>query len=568
MGPSFLVLSRRFVSTNTIFSSPLPKLSKKQLKSLTTTDLLIKFGYVKQPHAGITHWLPLGLATLRNFEDLIRGRLREGGVLETSLSSLSHSSLWHKTNRWNNEELYKLNEDFCLAATAEEEITDLVKSYADSYKKLPVLVYQMTRKYRDEKRPRGGLLRGREFIMKDAYSFDVDEQCALQSFNKMNEIYYSIFKDLKVPFVKANADSGSIGGDLSYEWHFVSDKGEDTLYTCDNCHTTGNIEKVRPYVEKDAEPAEKAAVTYALTTNNDLVCFYYPEGKHLNIKFIEAEDIIDLNTRIVDQKKVLDIFGSENEKSDGFKSIIRITDVGIGPGTEMPDMAVPFMKSRMTTFENMELTEVQEGDRCSNCEGIGHLHASKGIEVGHTFYLGKKYSIPLDATFVDRNGEKQFYEMGCYGIGVSRLLGSVAEVLRDDGGLRWPAIISPLQVTVVKSPAFEDASVDDNCRVSRLVQDLDTLKVRVELDEGESGLGTKLNKSKQLGIPLQVIVGKAFPKVEIEVRGVISGDKGMRAIESKKAEWGFETREVKGIVKHFVDIDHAAEVIRLMLKDL
>ncbi|VEU19428.1 DEKNAAC100010 [Brettanomyces naardenensis] len=553
---------KRLVSTNTIFSSSLPKLTGKQLKSLTTTELLIKLGFIRQPHAGITHWLPLGLATLENLEEVIKQRLSEGQVLETSLSSLSHSSLWHKTKRWQNDELYKLNEDFCLAATAEEEITELVKVYADTYKKLPVLIYQMERKYRDERRPRGGLLRGREFIMNDAYSFDVDKEGALASFNKMNKIYFQIFSDMRVPFVKANADSGTIGGDLSYEWHFISDKGEDTLYTCDNCQVTGNVEKVKPFIDENADAVDKAAVTYALTTDNDLVAFYYPEGRHLNTKFFDAEDIVELNTKITDQEKVLEIFESENP--DGLKNIVRVVDLAVKPRTEMPDMPVPFSKSRMSTFEGIGLTEAQEGDLCSNCGGKGHLHASKGIEVGHTFYLGKKYSIPLEATFADKDGEKQNYEMGCYGIGVSRLLGAIAEVLRDEKGLRWPAIIAPLQVSIVMSPAFEG----DHQKVQSLIDLLTKAGIRVEEDSSDLSLGMKLNRSKLLGIPLQIIIGKAFPKLEIEVRGKLFGKKGYEVIESKRSDWGIETEKRHGVVKHLVDIEHADETIKLLLQDL
>lgn len=560
--------TRRFASTKTIFSSPPPKLTKSQLRDLTTTDLLIRLGFIKQPHAGITHWLPLGLATLNSLESVIRKRLDEAGVLEVSLSALSHSSLWHKTQRWDNEELYKLNDEFCLAATAEEEITSLVSSYADTYHKLPVSVYQMTRKYRDEKRPRGGLLRGREFIMKDAYSFNTDKKGALHDFDTFNRIYRKIFTDLRVPFVKANADTGSIGGDLSYEWHFVSDKGEDTLYTCDHCHVTGNVEKVRPYMSSNDAPADKADVTYYLTKQNDLVAIYYPQGRHLNMKFLASEDLVDLNTKIVNQKKVLEIFKAENEKPDGFHSIIRIIDVCCKPGTLMPDMPVPYNKSRMTTFEGLELTEAQEGDLCSSCQGKGHLHASKGIEIGHTFYLGQKYSKPLEATYMDQDGKKQYYEMGCYGIGVSRLLGAIAECMRDSKGLRWPAIIAPLQVSVIKSPSFGEASTENEALINHFIGELKRSGVRAEVDDSDLRMGMKLNKSKQIGVPLQVIIGRSFPKLEIEVRGELFEDKGLKEIEKNGKDWGFENKKLKGIHKYLVDIKHGAKAVKLLLTDM
>lgn len=556
-----MIVFRRSVSTASIFS-PQKALKPKELQRLTTTELLSKLGYIKQPHAGLTHWLPLGLTTLNLVESLVRAKLNAGGIVETSLSALSHNSLWQKTNRWQNNELFKVNADFCLAATAEEEITDLVKDYATNYKKLPFIVYQITRKYRDERRARGGLLRGREFVMKDAYSFDTDRKGALASFDKLNQIYYDIFSTLKVPFIRANADSGSIGGDLSYEWHFLSDKGEDTLFTCDNCHSTSNIEKVRPLTGE--KPADEASVQYFLTPKKELVAIYYPAGRKLCMKFVDEADLVDLDTKTTEESAVLSIFKSENQ--DGFKRIIRLMDAGVQPGTRLPDMPVKFERSNMTTFEDLDLTQAQENDLCPSCEK-GHLHSSTGIEVGHTFYLGKKYSEPLEATFVDENGDNAYYEMGCYGIGISRLLGSVAEVLRDEQGLRWPAAIAPLQVSLIRSPSLAaDMAYGDEAHA--LIDDLTAAGIRVEQDESDSYLGDKLNKSKQLGIPLQVVIGKDFPLVEIEVRGKVGGNRTAKLRESNGEQWEWQEVEKRGVKKELVPIEHAAEVIVSLLSDM
>lgn len=562
------LISRTSARSISLFSSPGFKLSKSDIKQLTTTQLLVKLGYIRQPHAGITQWLPLGLKTLRNIEGLIRKKLDDAGVIEVSLSSLSHSVLWQKTNRWVNDELYKLNEDYCLAATAEEDITALVKEYAQSYKNLPLQVYQINRKYRDEKRARGGLLRGREFIMKDAYSFDVNKDEALKSFKKFNEIYLSIFKSLRIPFLKANADAGSIGGDLSYEWHFLSDKGEDTLFICDNCGTAGNVEKVRPYVDLNAQSAAKAQMTYFLTTGGSLVVFYYPSDRKLNIKLFESLNLVHLNSKFRDQKKIVEAFQQKQQASGGWTNVIMVYDVGCGQNTIYPKLAVRADPKFTTVFKSLDITDVKEDDLCPACNGKGHLHSKKGIEVGHTFYLGKKYSVPLDAKFSDKNGKMHYYDMGCYGIGVSRLLGSIAEVLRDDKGLKWPAIIAPFHVSIIQVGKSSDRLTDCDQKLNELIKKLQSLHIDARFGNGNFTFAQNMRVSKALGIPLQIIVGKTYPKLEIEIRGNVYGDTGKHELEARADELGVVHTERNGFEKYLVDIEHADKAIELLLKDM
>ncbi len=562
------LISRTSARSISLFSSPGFKLSKSDIKQLTTTQLLVKLGYIRQPHAGITQWLPLGLKTLRNIEGLIRKKLDDAGVIEVSLSSLSHSVLWQKTNRWANDELYKLNEDYCLAATAEEDITALVKEYAQSYKNLPLQVYQINRKYRDEKRARGGLLRGREFIMKDAYSFDVNKDEALKSFKKFNEIYLSIFKSLRIPFLKANADAGSIGGDLSYEWHFLSDKGEDTLFICDNCGTAGNVEKVRPYVDLNAQSAAKAQMTYFLTTGGSLVVFYYPSDRKLNIKLFESLNLVHLNSKFRDQKKIVEAFQQKQQASGGWTNVIMVYDVGCGQNTIYPKLAVRADPKFTTVFKSLDITDVKEDDLCPACNGKGHLHSKKGIEVGHTFYLGKKYSVPLDAKFSDKNGKMRYYDMGCYGIGVSRLLGSIAEVLRDDKGLKWPAIIAPFHVSIIQVGKSSDRLTDCDQKLNELIKKLQSLHIDARFGNGIFTFAQNMRVSKALGIPLQIIVGKTYPKLEIEIRGNVYGDTGKHELEARADELGVVHTERNGFEKYLVDIEHADKAIELLLKDM
>ena len=558
--------ARRSVCTTTIFSHPPPNLSLKQLAKLTTPELLIKLGYIAQPNAGLTHWLPLGQATLENVSNIIHKHHKDAGCVEVSLSSLSHSSLWAKTNRWQNNELFKLGE-YCLAATAEEEITSLVTPHLNSYKKMPFIVYQLTRKYRNEKRSRGGLLRGREFVMKDAYSFDAGKEEALVSFEKMNEIYAKIFTDLRLPFVKANADSGDIGGDLSYEWHIVSDVGEDTVVECPECHACGNVERVRS--EKSEGYVDESDVSYYLNEDKELICIYYPKGRKLSLKFVKEEDLVEIDEKFGEGAKALSIFEETNNANDNLMTIYRLCDVNVGPGTKMPDLPVTFSKNHMITFQELDITEAQEGDTCSNC-GTGKLKEMKGVEVGHTFYLGDKYSAPLDATFIDKFGSKKLYEMGCYGIGVSRIVGVVAEILRDEKGLRWPARIAPLHVSVIKSGQAEDAGADSTAAFDEFIAKLKNRGVKVEVDGSEDiGFGKKLSKSKMIGVPLQVIIGKLLPLVEIEVRGVFFSETFQELYESKRGEWNWSVEKTKsGEDKHIVDIAFADQVIEALLKDM
>lgn len=539
---------KALASTLTIFSHPPPNLSTKQLAKLSTTDLLIKLGFISQPNAGLTHWLPLGKSVLDNVGGIIHKHHKDAGCVEVSLSSMSHNSIWNKTGRWQNNELYKIG-DFCLAATAEEEITTLVTPFLNSYKKLPFIGYQLTRKYRNEIRSRGGLLRGREFYMKDAYSFDANKDDALESFNKMNGIYSKIFDDLKLPYVKANADSGDIGGDLSYEWHITNEVGEDTIVECDECKSCGNVERVKNLKN---ERADESDVSYYLSKENELVCIYYPKGRKLSLKFVKEEDLVELNEKI-EGEKALKTFEELNE--DNLNTIFRLIDQNVGPGTKMPDLPVRFSKNHMISFQELDITEAQDGDLCANCES-GHLKEMKGVEVGHTFYLGTKYSEPLSAEFIDKDNVKKPFEMGCYGIGVSRIVGVIAEILRDEGGLRWPAAVAPVQASIIQSGDHD---------ISGFADKLQGLGVEYEIDDStDIGFGKKLTKSKLVGIPLQIIVGKKYPTIEIETRGVFFSETFRELHAEKGAEWEWNIEN--GV--HSVDIAHADRVVNALLNDM
>ncbi|CAG99934.1 putative proline--tRNA ligase AIM10 [Kluyveromyces lactis] len=549
------MLFRRFLFT--------PSKITNDILQLPTHELLQQLGYVKQASSGVLHWLPLGLKTLRNIEGIIRRRMDESGAHEVSLSSLSQRSLWETTGRWSNTELFKLKDakkkDYCLVPTCEEEITWLMNSYLTSYKDLPIIAYQITRKYRDELRPRGGLLRGREFLMKDAYSFHLNSEDAVSTFERVNATYDKIFTDIGVPFVSAVADSGDIGGDLSKEYHFIHESGEDTLFRCNSCEAVSNIEKCGSYPVESKEYLGDVSVKYALNEENDtLVCLYYPASRHLNWNLaLEAVDNdLEPQTRYMTNEEVLAKFTENYDPM--FNGIIRVMDVRLNSRSNFPDFPLKsYLKNNFAQLNDYSIVDVEEGEICAQCEE-GELESAKSIEVGHTFYLGKKYSKALNATFRQQDNSDVVMEMGCYGIGVSRLIGAIAQVTRDPKGLRWPSSVSPYKVSVCAS----DKSVDQLNKVKALLD----YKPYTDFD-AKTSIGAKIQQSHALGIPIAIVVGpKSWPNVEIEVRGNFRSKNWETSYEKLHSQLGWEYNQESG--KHFVLHENANDVVNILLKDL
>lgn len=545
-------------------------LNEKELSQLPTHELITRLGFASHPKAGLVDWLPLGWTIIEKIKSIVRRNMKEINGEEVSLSSLSSSDLWIRTGRWNNSELFKLKDstsaEYCLAATAEEGITQLVKDRINSYKSLPLLYYQMKEKFRDEKRPRGGLLRGREFLMKDAYSFDMDEQLALKSYQQVTDAYVQIFSELKVPFTRADADSGNIGGSLSHEWHYVSDVGEDTILSCDACENTSNVEKALSFPDKIDESASVAVAYFTTLDRATLICAYYPESRELQTSFIELE-VPDIDPSVTNEKQILDEFSNEDTMIG--KRVVRIMDSRLNLRSPLPDFPIPFVnRSLITTLTDVPIVSAIEGEICEKCEE-GHLHAHNCIEVGHTFYLGDKYSKPMELTVdvPNENGKLELHNvlMGCYGIGISRILAAIAELNRDAKGLRWPVSIAPWNVTVVESPAFNAADAE------KVYQMLEDGKISYRLDDRQKvGIGKKINQSHLVGIPLVIILGKNFPYVEIEVRGKrYTKDHNWEDLhKSKSLDWEV-TRDARGEdVKHLVHIDALCNVLHSLLIDM
>ncbi|CEP60203.1 putative proline--tRNA ligase AIM10 LALA0_S01e05336g [Lachancea lanzarotensis] len=548
-------------------------LDKNGLKLHSTQDLLQLLGFVKQSKSGLVHWLPLGLRTLNKIKTIIKRRMEDQGrAQEVSLSLLSPKALWESTDRWINSELFKLKDskgsDFCLAPTCEEEITTLMGSYISSYKDLPLTVYQIGRKYRDEKRPRGGLLRGREFLMKDAYSFDQTPQDAVTTFENMNKTYDLIFKDLKVPFVSAWADSGAIGGDLSKEYHFVHETGEDIVLECNGCSNVSNVEKCLSYPHETNTYTGDVSVRYALNVARDtLLCLYYPKNRTLNWNLVLAamEKDVDSSLADVSNETVLQLFhAGKNEDDLMFSSVVRVMDCRLSSKANFPDFPLTqYLKSNFSQLDDVSLVDAEEGEICGACEEA-ELKASNSIEVGHTFYLGQKYSKPFNVKFTTRDNKEQLCEMGCYGIGVSRLVAAIAQVTRDEMGLRWPKAVAPYQISVCGAKSDE--------LLEEVTNALKAWSPEIWVNEDPKvNLGRKIATSHNLGIPICVIVGKKqWPYVNLEVRAPYMTETWLTKQAENGETWGWtcDTEQRDLIKKHRVHKNHLKDVIDVILTDM
>lgn len=563
---------KRFIHKRTV-----PKLycnnthSFKYSIDTPTHEVLTKLNFVEHPKAGLVHWLPMGTIVLENLSDIIRNRMDEIGFEELGLSLLSHNSLWKISGRWElSSELFKLaGDEYVLIPTAEEEITSYVANNISSYKNLPLLYYQIKTKFRNEKRPRGGLLRGKEFLMKDAYSFDLDEKQALITYSNVVGAYEKVFQDIKVPYIKADADSGDIGGSLSHEWHIIHQTGEDLLFTCDGCNFVSNQEKTLSFPEHTNEIIENVDVKYFITKDKStVVCCYYPSNRIIEPNFVKNE-ISDIDLLETDQDKIINDFTKNDSIS---KKIVRIMDSRLNSRANFPDFPFNFTnRSGITTLTDIPIVLAEEGEICGKCED-GTLHQSPAIEIGHTFYLGDKYSKPFNCA-VDvpkdngKSVEKTNLIMGCYGIGLSRIIATLAEINRDSRGLSWPANLAPWQFTIIEATTSDSSTFDQF--YNHLNQSQFKNKYRLD-NRANVRLGKKINDSGLIGIPLTIILGKNFPIIEIEVRG-----KRYKQPEEltwrklhDKSPWKVEYDSHGNDIKHYVDQSQFDQVVNSLLEDM
>ncbi|KAG9681966.1 prolyl-tRNA synthetase, partial [Aureobasidium melanogenum] len=555
-GPVTLTSTNRYSNIQRLSRFWIPTVGAERSKDAKdeSHELLIRAGYLRQAHAGIFHMLPLGNRVQQKLEALIDKHMESIGAAKVSLANISSEDLWKKTGRFvgHGGELFGFNDrkdaKFLLSPTHEEEITSLVASTVQSYKDLPLRLYQIGRKFRDEARPRQGLLRGREFTMKDLYTFDITEQQARQTYEEVRLAYRAFLDELKLPYLVAEADSGNIGGTLSHEYHFVSAKGEDNVISCGSCGYTINDELAITSIDQPEQvPIEHkkdlSRWTGITKDRNSLVIAWFPTTTQQSSGDDNTKNEINPNVMKalvpdvdLSVENPLEIWDKANPRQEtgsrpSSAQIIEINDerlpvnnptcADIQQKLQPRELLLPSGKFNSVQFQlrprkngkSMQLTRTLTGDPCQKC-GDGKVTVSRAIEVGHTFHLSTRYSLPLSATFVDSNDVRQTIEMGCHGIGVSRLVGAIASMLSDAKGLNWPAAIAPFSAVVVPANGNEDAAEDVTKKL--VLSGFDAV-----LDDRKKSMGWKLNDADLVGYPLIVVLGRAWKtegKVEVQCR--------------------------------------------------
>jgi prolyl-tRNA synthetase len=518
--------------------------------------LMLRAGMIRRVAAGVYAYLPLGYRALRKVEGIVRAEMDRAGAQEVFLPVLSPAELWKETERWDayGKELMRVQDrhgrDFCLGPTHEEVITDLVRRDVKSWRQLPLNLYQIQTKFRDEIRPRFGLMRGREFGMKDAYSFDRGEKGAQKSYEVMFETYTRIFEQCGLNFKAVEADSGPIGGSYSHEFMVLAETGEDLLLNCPDCGYAANLEKAEvalPKVEGDsaaALPVERKETpgqrtveevssflgsspsqlvkTLLFVADGGAVAALLRGDHQLNeTKFKNYLGAIALEPAT--PEKIQEVTGGPTGFSGpvGLKGVRVVADEQTRPlvnfvtgANEGDTHLVNVNYGRdFNVSEWADIKAAEAGDSCPRCGKP--METIRGIEVGHVFKLGTKYSDAMGATYLDEKSEEQTMVMGCYGIGTGRTVASSIEQNHDKDGIIWPVPIAPFQVTLltlnVDEPALMEAS-------ARLVKEFEENGVEVLWDERDERPGVKFKDADLIGCPVRVVIGgKSYKKGEGEI---------------------------------------------------
>lgn len=541
--------------------------------------LMLRAGMIRKSAAGVYTYLPLAYRTLKKIMNIIREEMDRKGGQELMLPIIQPAELWEESGRWDvyGDELFRLKDrhgrSFALGPTHEEIITDLVRGEVRSYKQLPLLLYQMQNKYRDERRPRFGLMRGREFIMKDLYSFDRDEAGLDVSYKKMYDAYSRIFTRCGLKFRTVEADSGAIGGSSTHEFMVMAESGEAAILYCDDCKYAANTEKaeaccVDPLLEGavEEEPIGLAEVAIPGAKTIDEVASFLNIPAHKLIKSLvyetEKDTVMALvrGDREVNEVKLYNLLGSVLLQLAGEETVRRVTGaatgfagpVGIKNVTVVADKEVMALRNAVaganktdTHLVNVnperdfkpnlvgDIRLVTAGEPCPRCGG--GLTEARGIEVGQVFKLGTKYSKALNAKYLDENGKEQLMVMGCYGIGVSRTMAAAIEQNNDENGIIWPVPIAPFHVVIVPVNTKDEGQLK---LAEELYQALQEAGVEVLLDDRNERPGVKFKDADLIGYPLRVTVGaKAVEEGTVELRlrkngevQIISRDKAVDVI--------------------------------------
>ncbi len=530
---------------------------------IVSHKLMMRAGMIKKLGAGIYNYMPIGLRVIRKVEAIVREEMNRAGAVELSMPVIQPAELWQETGRWDKmgPELLRLKDrherDFAVQPTSEEVVTDIARSEIRSYKQLPVNFYQIQIKFRDERRPRFGIMRGREFTMKDAYSFDRDAAGLKVSYDKMFNAYTRIFQRFGLEFRAVAADNGAIGGSGSHEFHVIADTGEDAIVYCPDSDYAANMEAAEalPLLAQRAAPAEELVNTptpgkakceqvaemlgiplartvksIVLATDGESgtqIWLLLLRGDH-ELNEVKASKVAGLaDFRFATETEIVETFGTPpgylgpiNAKKPvnvvADRTVANMSDfvcganrrdyhlTGVNWGRDLPEPAVA------------DLRNVVEGD--ASPDGKGTLAICRGIEVGHVFMLGTRYSESMGATFLDENGKTQPMQMGCYGIGVTRILGAAIEQNFDERGIIWPASIAPFAVVVC--PVGYDRSEAVKAEADRIHAELLAAGVDVILDDRGERPGAMFADWELIGVPHRVVVGdRGLKEGRVEYQG-------------------------------------------------
>ncbi|MDH3870219.1 MAG: proline--tRNA ligase [Desulfuromonadales bacterium] len=531
-------------------------------------QLMSRAGMIRKVAAGIYDYLPLGLKVIRKVENIVREEMNKAGAIEILMPAVCPADLWEQSGRWQQygKELLRLKDrketEFCIGPTHEELVTEIVRGTVNSYRQLPVNLYQIQTKFRDEVRPRFGLMRGREFIMKDAYSFDATDEGANASYEKMRKAYCRIFERCGLKYRMVEADSGAIGGSFSHEFMVLADTGEDVVISCESCEYSANIEKAVVIDKGEMSQAPMNEVERVVTKGAHSVA---DVSVMLDLK---PSQIVKTMLVIVDDEPVAVLIRGDHELNEakvknllGASVVELATPEQIAKATGGPvgfsgpiglkvslyaDNAVKYMRNMgvggnekdihlegvnlerdFQVKKFADLRNAADGDTCPHC---GERYSNtRGIEVGHIFKLGTKYSEAMKATFLDADGVAKEIIMGCYGIGVGRTAAAAIEQNHDENGIIWPMPLAPFQVIVTMlNPNDEEVFAAGE----KLYQDLLAEGVEVLLDDRDERPGSKFKDADLLGIPLRVNVGaRGLKEQSFELQERRAGERVMLPIE-------------------------------------
>lgn len=516
--------------------------------------LMLRAGLMRKMAAGIYNYMPLGLKVIENVKNIVREEMNNAGAQEFLASALIPAELWQESGRWDayGAEMFRLkdrhNRDFCLGPTHEEVFTDIVRNEIKSYKQLPLNLYQIQTKYRDERRPRFGVMRSREFIMKDGYSFDKDQEGLDLAYEKMRKAYVNIFNRCGLDAKAVAADSGAIGGSGSAEFMVKSEVGEDDVVFCTACDYAANIEKA-PSTPEHAEKEELMEVekveTPAVKSIEDLAKFFECSPKKIAKTLIfQADDkvvaVVLRGDREANEVKIANAIGEvielemaseEAVKEDTGAAVGFAGPMGIKVDMLLVDQEVANMYNFIIganetdmhlknvnygrDFEGIvgDFRNVTIGEKCPECGK--EITISRGTEVGHIFKLGTKYSESMGATFIDEDGKAKPFIMGCYGIGVTRTVASIIEQHNDENGIIWPLEVAPYHVSVIPANVKNE---EQATKAEEIYNELRKMGVEALLDDRKERAGVKFKDSELMGIPMRITVGKMIGEGQVEFK--------------------------------------------------